>query len=173
MGFVPVYDERLFETCHQFAGNDVHRAAVLQEYLYDDEIDAILCARGGYGTVRIIDNVDFGAFANKPKWIIGYSDVTVLHTKIQSLGYQSIHATMPVNFKENTSLSWQSMMQILTGDNLCYEVGNNELNKKVMLKVSWLEVICRCCILFLALTFSRIQMARYCLLKIWMNIFII
>lgn len=130
MGFVPVYDERLFETCRQFAGNDVHRAAVLQEYLDDDEIDAILCARGGYGTVRIIDNVDFGAFANKPKWIIGYSDVTVLHTKIQSLGYQSIHATMPVNFKENTSLSWQSMMQILTGDNLCYEVGNNELNKK-------------------------------------------
>lgn len=81
-GFVAVYDDRLFAEYHQFAGDDDFRASVLQEYLDRDDIDAIFCARGGYGTIRIIDKLDFTMFAKHPKWIVGFSDVTVLYAKI-------------------------------------------------------------------------------------------
>ena len=97
-GFVAVYDDRLFAEYHQLAGGDDFRAGVLQDYLDRDDIDAILCARGGYGTIRIVDKLDFTKFAKHPKWIVGYSDVTVLHAKMQQLGYQSIHGTMAINF---------------------------------------------------------------------------
>ena len=93
-GFVPVYDDRLFAEYNQFAGDDDFRASVLQEYLDRNDIDAIFCARGGYGTIRIIDKLDFTKFAEHPKWIVGFSDVTVLHAKMQQLGYQSIHGIM-------------------------------------------------------------------------------
>ena len=113
--FVPVYDERLFAEYHQFAGDDDFRASVLQDYLDRDDIDAIFCARGGYGTIRIIDKLDFSKFEKHPKWIVGYSDVTVLHAKIQQLGYQSIHATMPINFPNNTNETLESLYEALTG----------------------------------------------------------
>jgi len=114
-GFVPVYDERLFAEYHQLAGNDDFRAAVLQDYLDRDDIEAIFCVRGGYGTIRIIDKLDFTKFAEHPKWIVGYSDVTVLHAKMQQLGYQSIHATMPINFPNNTKEALDSLYEALTG----------------------------------------------------------
>ena len=101
-GFEAVFDERLFIESNQFAGDDIQRAAVLQEYLDRRDIDAIMCARGGYGTIRIIDMLDFSRFEEKPKWVIGYSDITVLHARIQMLGYRSIHATMPINFTGNS-----------------------------------------------------------------------
>jgi muramoyltetrapeptide carboxypeptidase len=66
--------------------------------LDDDSIRAVICARGGYGTVRIIDQIDFTAFRKNPKWIVGYSDVTVLHSHIhRHLGIETIHAIMPIN----------------------------------------------------------------------------
>lgn len=114
-GFVPVYDDRLFAEYHQLAGDDDFRASVLQDYLDRDDIDAIFCVRGGYGTIRIIDKLDFTKFANHPKWIVGYSDVTVLHAKMQQLGYQSIHATMPINFPNNTKEALDSLYEALTG----------------------------------------------------------
>ncbi len=114
-GFIPVYDDRLFAEYHQLAGDDGFRASVLQDYLDRDDIDAIFCVRGGYGTIRIIDRLDFTKFAGHPKWIVGYSDVTVLHAKMQQLGYQSIHATMPINFPSNTKEALDSLYDALTG----------------------------------------------------------
>ena len=114
-GFVAVYDDRLFAEYHQFAGDDDFRANVLQDYLDRDDIDAILCARGGYGTIRIVDKLDFTKFAKHPKWIVGYSDVTVLHAKMQQLGYQSIHGTMAINFEKNTKEALESLYNALTG----------------------------------------------------------
>lgn len=114
-GFVAVYDDRLFAEYHQLAGDDDFRASVLQHYLDRDDIDAILCARGGYGTIRIIDKLDFTKFAKHPKWIVGYSDVTVLHAKMQQLGYQSIHGTMAINFEKNTKEALESLFNALTG----------------------------------------------------------
>lgn len=83
---------------HQFAGSDDIRRDNLQEFINDSEIDAILCARGGYGTMRIIDEIDFSKFVQNPKWICGFSDVTVLHEHLQSLGIASLHSAMPSLF---------------------------------------------------------------------------
>lgn len=114
-GFEAVFDERLFIESNQFAGDDIQRAAVLQEYLDRRDIDAIMCARGGYGTIRIIDMLDFSRFEEKPKWVIGYSDITVLHARIQMLGYRSIHATMPINFTGNSDAALETLYEALTG----------------------------------------------------------
>ena len=125
-----IYDERLFCSCHQFAGDDDTRASLLQEYLDSDDIDVILCARGGYGTVRIIDKLNFDKFLQKPKWIAGYSDVTVLHAKLQSLGCESLHSTMPINFSGNTKESLDSLFDAIEGKELSYELPSSQLNKK-------------------------------------------
>ncbi len=103
-GLEVVYDDRLFAADNQFAGSDDLRADVLQHYLDNPDIKAIVCARGGYGTVRIIDRLDFSAFARHPKWIVGYSDVTVLHSHInKNLGISTLHATMPLNIPANAT----------------------------------------------------------------------
>ncbi len=87
---------------HQFAGTKYQRAEDLQNMLNDKSIKAVFCARGGYGTVQIIDEINWDAFRRNPKWIIGYSDITVLHSHIQrQIGFESIHATMPINFPNN------------------------------------------------------------------------
>lgn len=127
-GFEPVYDERLFAVYNQFAGNDDFRANVLQSYLDSPDIDAILCARGGYGTIRIVDKLKFDNFINDPKWIIGYSDVTVLHAKLQSIGFESIHASMPINFRDNTEAALTSLIDALSSQNLHHEIKNSPLN---------------------------------------------
>ena len=113
--FEAIYDDRLFAEYHQLAGNDDFRASVLQEYLDRDDIDAILCVRGGYGTIRIVDKLDFTKFVKHPKWIVGYSDVTVLHAKMQQLGYQSIHGTMAINFEKNTKEALETLYKALVG----------------------------------------------------------
>ena len=114
-GFVAMYDDRLFAEYHQFAGDDDFRAGVLQDYLDRDDIDAIFCARGGYGTIRIIDKLDFTKFANHPKWIVGFSDVTVLHAKMQQLGYQSIHGAMLKYFESDNKEPLETLYDALTG----------------------------------------------------------
>jgi len=103
-GLQVVVPDGLYERDGQLAGSDGHRAALMQRLLDDPSIAAIVCARGGYGTVRIIDRLDFTRFAQHPKWIVGYSDVTVLHSHIQAtLGLPTLHATMPVNFPTDGS----------------------------------------------------------------------
>lgn len=127
-GHNPVYDERLFDSYHQFAGDDERRATLVQEYLDRDDIDVILCARGGYGTVRVIDRLNFDKFIQKPKWIAGYSDVTVLHAKLQSLGCESLHSTMPINFASNTKESLDSLFDAIEGRRITYEVPSSDMN---------------------------------------------
>ncbi len=129
-GFVPIYDERLFQTHNQFAGNDEERASILQYYLDSDDVDAIICVRGGYGTVRIIDRLNFNIFMQNPKWIVGYSDVTVLHCKLQSLGVESIHATMPLNFPTNTRKSLDTLFDALMGKEISYDFPESPHNIK-------------------------------------------
>lgn len=127
-GFEPVYDKRLFDSYHQFAGNDDARTSLIQEHIDSDDIDAIFCVRGGYGTVRIIDRLNFDKFIKKPKWIIGYSDITVLHAKLQSLGCESIHATMPINFTDNTQAALDSVFNFLKGEKISYEIDSTPIN---------------------------------------------
>ena len=115
---------------HQFAGNDALRVADFQQFLDDDSIDAIWCARGGYGTIRMIDQLDFSRFLAHPKWIIGYSDVTVLHSKAQQLGVESLHATMPINVAKNTPASLESLRKVLFGEEIQYQTPSTTYQKK-------------------------------------------
>ena len=124
--------KHLFETDNQFAGNDDLRASDLQEMLDDPGIQAILCACGGYGTVRIIDKLDFTEFVKHPKWIIGYSDITVLHSHIhRHTGIETLHATMPLNFPvDGTSLpAMNALRQCLLGEAPAYKVETGPLSR--------------------------------------------
>ena len=87
---------------HQYAGDDALRIRDFQQMLDHPEIKAIWCARGGYGTVRLIDFLDFENFRNNPKWIIGYSDVTVLHNHIFNFGVETLHANMAIDIDTKT-----------------------------------------------------------------------
>ena len=102
---------------HQFAGNDNLRASDFQEMLDNPKIKAIWCARGGYGSVRMVDLLDFSNFKNNPKWIIGYSDVTVLHCHLHQLGFETLHAQMPVSIETKTAACVQSLKNSLFGNN--------------------------------------------------------
>ena len=94
-----------------------------------DEIRAIICARGGYGTVRIIDNIDFTNYNLKPKWIVGYSDVTVLHSHIHTnFGIETLHAIMPLNFPGAPEALF-TLKKALFGESLTYELEPHPFNR--------------------------------------------
>ena len=128
-GFVPVYDDKLFAQHYIFAGDDDFRATVLQEYLDDESIDAIWFARAGYGCIRIIDKLDFTKFLKHPKWMVGFSDATVFHGKLNQLGVSSLHASMPFFFEEKTPEAKQSLFDALMGKPLHYEFMPHPLNR--------------------------------------------
>lgn len=131
-GFNVFYDDRLFAEDHQFAGNDALRAEYFQDLLDNNDVKAIWCARGGYGSARIIDNLDFTRFQQHPKWICGYSDITVFHNHLQqNLQTATIHATMPINVTDKNTQSpvLQSFLQALTGQTLTYELEIHPLSK--------------------------------------------
>ncbi len=88
----------LHESHGQFAGTDQQRLHDLQNALDNTEIKAVFCVRGGYGISRIIDHIDFTQFSTSPKWLVGFSDITHLHLKLQQLGFESVHAIMPIFF---------------------------------------------------------------------------
>ena len=127
--FVPVYDDRLFAQHYIFAGDDNFRAAVFQHYLDDEDIEAIWIARGGYGSIRIIDKLDFTQFLQHPKWIIGFSDGTVFHGKLNRLGVPSLHAAMPFYFENKTPEAKHALFDALLGKSLQYEFPSHPLNK--------------------------------------------
>lgn len=104
-----------FDKYGVFAGTDADRAADFQKALNDKKVKAILCARGGYGAIRIVDLLDFSKFLKHPKWIVGFSDITVLHAKIQSIGVESIHGTMAKSFPSVTEKSLKSLHDTLFG----------------------------------------------------------
>lgn len=131
-GFNVFYDDRLFAEDHQFAGNDDCRARYFQDLLDQDTVKAIWCVRGGYGSARIIDKLDFSRFRHHPKWICGYSDITVFHNHVQQqLQTATLHATMPINItdKNGTAPSAQSFVDALTGQPLTYEIPTSPLSR--------------------------------------------
>jgi muramoyltetrapeptide carboxypeptidase len=115
---------------NQLAGTDEERAADFQEQLDNPNIKAIWCVRGGYGSVRMIDLIDFTSFKKAPKWIIGFSDVTVLHSHLNQLGIASIHGMMPVNISRATPEAKESLRKALFGEALSYQLPAHEMNQK-------------------------------------------
>lgn len=125
--------KNLFQHDNQFAGTDEQRAVDLQTMLDDNEIKAIFCARGGYGTIKILEYLDFKHFLKNPKWIVGYSDITALHAHLnQNLGVKSIHGIMPLNFPkdaiENEAI--KSLKKVLWGEKTNYQFPAYEFNKQ-------------------------------------------
>lgn len=113
-GLEVVPGKNLFKQDYQFAGTDTERLEDLQWAINNTQIKAIFLARGGYGTGRIIDEINFESLVNNPKWIIGFSDVTVLHFSLQKLGLLSIHGPMPISFEKNIqTLSLDKLRNIL------------------------------------------------------------
>lgn len=113
------FGKHCFDKGNSYLGASDHdRLEDFQFMLDNPSIDAIFCARGGYGTTRIIDQLDFTKFINHPKWIIGFSDITALHLKIHQLGIVSIHGCMPIQFsKPQYAESVESIRNILFEDN--------------------------------------------------------
>lgn len=114
----------------QFAGDDDLRRSDLQQMLDDESIKAILFARGGYGTVRIIDEIDWRGFLKHPKWLCGFSDITVIHSHLLSVyRFPSIHSILGVSFPLATPESVQSLQDCLFGKKLHYTVLPHPMNR--------------------------------------------
>ena len=115
---------------HQFAGTDAERIADFQRMLDNPEIKAIICAKGGYGTVRILDRLDFTKFKKNPKWIVGFSDITALHSHLhKNYEIPTLHAPMPSTYKFSTDAAIESLKNALTGKSLNYRVKNHPFNR--------------------------------------------
>ena len=134
-GFEPVLGKNIYNVYdlgYLYAGTDEERATDFQWAINNPEIKAIWCARGGYGCVKIIDQLDFSAFNQNPKWIIGYSDITVFHNHLNTLGYQTIHGVTAkklanVDYHKD---SYPSLYHTLIGEQLTYQIENHPFNKE-------------------------------------------
>ncbi len=132
-GLVVFFGNHLLAQDHTFAGTDAERIEDLQKALDNPSIKAIWCARGGYGAVRIIDKLNFDRFLDQPKWIIGYSDITVLHNKVHELGYETIHGQMPLTLTLEDPVQRESIVTLhkaLFGKKLQYKIPSSEFNRK-------------------------------------------
>lgn len=129
-GLEVVLGPNCYAASHQFAGTDEQRKSDLQWALDDSKIRAIFCIRGGYGTNRIIDGINVEKFSKSPKWVVGFSDVTILHAALQKNAYQSIHGPMPIQFGTKAyKNSLTALKDTLFGKVQTYKVKAHPLNR--------------------------------------------
>lgn len=129
-GLNVVLGKSIGKELHQLAGPDWQRATDLQEMIDNPTIKAVWAAKGGYGTVRIIDRVDFTNFKRKPKWIAGFSDVTVLHSHINNMGIETIHSMMAVSAATASPDAIETFRKALFGETLTYKISAHPFNKR-------------------------------------------
>ncbi len=125
--------DHVFNQNNHFAGTDEERASDFQKALDNPNIKAIWCARGGYGSGRILDKLDYTKFRASPKWIIGYSDITAFHSHIHNLGIQTLHAMMGTSLlfdSEKTTESIETFRKALFGEALMYNINSSKYNKE-------------------------------------------
>ncbi len=123
----------LYEQNFHFAGTDAQRAEDFQNAIDDPTVKAIWCARGGYGSVRVVDTIDFSNFKQHPKWLIGFSDITVFHNEINNLGIETMHALMPITYKpenKEQKKAQKSLKKALFGKKITYRVSDSDFNKE-------------------------------------------
>ncbi|NRA11997.1 MAG: LD-carboxypeptidase [Crocinitomicaceae bacterium] len=123
---------RISENClgedNYFSGSISERLSDFQNAVDDPEVKAFVCARGGYGCVQLVDKIQWANSLRYPKWIVGFSDVTVFHQRIGIMGMESIHGSMPLNFKKNSSDALQTLVHALTGNSYSIKVPSNSKN---------------------------------------------
>ncbi len=131
-GLHVVLGKNIYNNGNHFAGSDDERTADFQQVLNDKSVKAIWAARGGYGSVRILDKLDFTSFLNQPKWIIGYSDITAFHNHIHNLGIETIHGMMATSLEENPEEITETIAtfkKALFGENLEYIIPSSKYNR--------------------------------------------
>jgi muramoyltetrapeptide carboxypeptidase len=129
-GLQPVESKHLYATHNQWAGTDEQRAKDLQQAINDDTIKAVFFARGGNGIIRLIDDVDLSKLKTQPKWLVGYSDVTILHTHLQKIcNSASLHAVMLSSYAKNAEAT-ESVRKCLFGEKIKYDFAAEKLNRK-------------------------------------------
>jgi muramoyltetrapeptide carboxypeptidase len=132
-GLVVVFGENMYNQNHHFSGSDQERTADFQKALDNPNIKAILAARGGYGSVRVLDHLVLTKFRENPKWIIGYSDITAFHCYFHNLGFETLHAMMGTSFVDDPSDIKQALKTLksaLFGKKLSYKIPSSEFNKR-------------------------------------------
>ncbi len=126
-GLEVITGKNILKGYNYFSATDTQRAHDLQKALDDSSVKAIICARGGYGTIRIIDKLDLTAFKKNPKWIVGFSDITVLHNFIQQFANtETIHGAMPVQFENTDAGTLESLRKALFGEKIDYSFKTNK-----------------------------------------------
>jgi muramoyltetrapeptide carboxypeptidase len=136
-GLNVVLGKNLFCEHNQFSGTDSERAADFQSMIENPDVKAIICARGGYGSIRVLEEINLRQLQREPKWVVGYSDITVFHSILNSwYMMETIHATMPVNFPKDQieNLSTVSLRKVLFGESPEYKVANHPLNRNGLVK---------------------------------------
>lgn len=131
-GLNVVLGKHLLYGFHQFAGTDTERLEDFQTALDAEDIRAVICARGGYGTIRIVDKINWARFKQAPKWVTGFSDITTIHGSIQNLGIQSLHSFMPINMKDLKGEDQPLAMfrDALFGESISYGLEPHRLNSE-------------------------------------------
>lgn len=116
----------------RFAGTVKQRLIDFQRAMDDEKIKAVFCSRGGYGAIHLIDKIDFTIFREHPKWLCGYSDITLLHELFQSNGFASVHSLMArhLTVEPDDDVCTQAFHDLLFGQLPQYKFGGHELNKK-------------------------------------------
>lgn len=130
-GFMVKTSPHLYASHHQFAGTEEQRANDFMDMIEDKSVKAILCARGGYGSIRLLDHMNFRKLQQNPKWVVGYSDITVFHGILNGwYGIETIHGPMPFNFPSDGTgnESLECLLRVLMGENPKYKVEPNPFN---------------------------------------------
>lgn len=128
-GFKVLISENCLGNYNYFSGTDEERLSDLQFGIDNPDVKAIICARGGYGCVRILDRIQWANMLREPKWIVGFSDVTVFHQRLQRFGLPSIHATMPLNFQKNSPEALDTLNHALSGKEYSITTVSSVFNK--------------------------------------------
>ena len=129
-GLEVVVGEHVFDMYNYFSSSDIGRYQDLQRALDDPHLRAIFCARGGYGTGKIIDKLDFTKFAGSPKWVIGFSDITLLHMKLHMMGIASLHGPVARQLGVNVDNESVEMLRqaLFEMEEIIYHIPANDLD---------------------------------------------
>jgi muramoyltetrapeptide carboxypeptidase len=128
IGLRSIRSKHLTGRHHYFSGTEYERMADLQEGIDHPEAKAIWCVRGGYGSIQILDGLQWASFIREPKWLIGFSDICALHHKIQHIGFQSIHGTMALNIDNNSSAAKLRLAELLFGEKHTFQLSTHADN---------------------------------------------
>lgn len=128
-GLCPVIAPNASAVHGYFAGSDEERMHDMQWAMNTEDIRAIFCTRGGYGSMRIVEQLDYSIFQGSPKWLVGFSDITVFHAKLNTLGIESLHAPMPKSFGKTAPEAMQRLHDFLFGHITPYLLPGHPFNR--------------------------------------------